>query len=429
MPLDVAVVGLEDENCLNTRLLHDCLRGEEDIRYHAVIHREETVIEDASYPFDERLDRARARMRKIPGGADGLVTYWDFPSSVFATFLANEAGLPYATVPSVIKCEHKLWFRQEQDKALGSPGFCGFRPLDEDPLSEVTLDYPFWIKPVVGHSSMLGFLIEGPEDFAKACAEIREHIADVTRPFRYVIEHGDLPEDLARLGASACLAEEIISHGEQYTLEGYVRHGEVVVYGIVQSVRDENEHTFSRYQYPASIEPEAARRMEEMTRKVLTQFGFDGSPFNVEFFHDRATGAVRMLEINSRLSQSHADLFNKVDGRAHFQIAVDLALDRDPRWRRGEGAFDVAAKFFLRRTEDGRVTKVPDRAMLDQLAREMPDVEFVPGVSVGDRLSELPEQETYSYEIADLFIGGRDEADLQRKFERSKEILRFEFGE
>ena len=429
MPLNIAVVGLEDESCLNTRLLYDCLRDEEDIRYHSVIHRSETVIEDSSYPFHERLDRGRDRMKALPGGADGLVTYWDFPSSIFAAYLAREAGLPYASVPGVIKCEHKLWFRREQAKAIETPDFCGFRPLDDDALSQITLDYPFWIKPVVGHSSMLGFLIESREDFDDALPEIREHIAEVTRPFRYVIEHHELPEDLADRGASLFLAEEIISKGEQYTLEGYVRNGEVVVYGIVQSIRGENEHTFSRYQYPARIDPEAARRMEEMTRKVLTQFGYDGSPFNIEFFHDEASGAIHMLEVNSRLSQSHSDLFNKVDGRAHFQIAVDLALDRDPRWRRGEGEFDMAAKFFLRRSEDGRVTKLPSQEMLDQLTREMPDVEFVPGVAVGDRLSELPEQESYSYEIADLFIGGRDETELERKFERCKEILRFEFDD
>jgi hypothetical protein len=47
-------------------------------------------------------------------------------------------------------------------------------------------------------------------------------------------------------------------------------------------------------------------------------------------------------------------------------------------------------------------------------------------VSIGQRLSELLEQDSYSYELADVFIGAQDEDELLRKYERCLEILTFE---
>lgn len=424
MTRNVAVIGLDD---FNGKYLFEDLRDAGDVGFHTALDREEIAIHDSSYPFEERLSLARRRMGAIPGGVDGVITYWDFPASAMAPFLAQAFDLPYASPESVMKCEHKLWSREEQAKVVETPGFCAFHPFGDDPAAEITLDYPFWMKPVVGHSSMLGFNIEGPEDFAAALEETRAHLKELTRPFRFVLENVDLPGRLAEKGASLCIAEEIISGGEQYTLEGYVRHGEVMSYGVIESVRLPNEHSFSRYQYPSSLDAGVVARMKEATRLIMRQFGFDNSPFNIEFFYDTEKDRIDVLEINSRISQSHSYLFKQVDGQPHQQVAVDLALDREPRWRRREGPFPLAAKFFLRRFEDAVARDVPGEEALLRLHEAMPDVRPFINVRPGQRLSELADQESYSYEIADLFISGRDEDELCDKYRTCQRILQFEF--
>jgi len=425
MTKNVAVVGLDD---FNRQYLTDNLRDAADIRFHGVLTREEVIIHDPSFPFAERLALGRRRLSAIPGGADGIITYWDFPSCALTPFLARDAGLPYAGVESVIKCEHKVWSREEEAKSVETPAFCPFYPFDDDPLADITLAYPFWIKPAIGHSSMLGFEIGNEREFAAALAEIRAHIRELTRPFRYVMENVDFPAHLAEKGASLCIAEEIISHGHQCTLEGYVRNGEVVVYGVVDSIRLENEHTFSRYQYPSRLGAGVVARMEDMTRRILRRFGYDRCPFNIEFFYNAEADRLHVLEVNSRISQSHSDMFLKVDGQPNQQIAVDLALAREPRWQRGGGEFPVAAKFFLRRFENARVAAVPDAENLRQLTREMPELRVDIKVAPGQYLSDLHEQESYSYEIADVFIGGRDEDELVDKFEACRRRLGFRFA-
>ncbi|WP_158547382.1 acetyl-CoA carboxylase biotin carboxylase subunit family protein [Rhodovulum sp. 12E13] len=419
----VAVVGYDD---FTEEYLGGRVGTREDVRFVPALTRQEVIIEDGGFPFEARLDLAERRSREA--GASAVITYWDFPSSLIAPLLAERCGYPYASTTSVMRCEHKYWFRKEQAEVIGTPRFCGFDPFADDPLAEITLDFPFWIKPVVGHSSMLGFEIARREDFDAALAEIRRDIGELTKPFVYPLGRVDLPEELARRGATMCMAEELISKGEQYTIEGYVHRGEVVVYGAVASMREPNGHTFSRYQYPADLPRETVARMEEIATKIITRIGYDGCPFNMEFFLEPETGDLHVLEMNSRLSQSHSDLFHKVDGQPHEVLAVELALGRTPRWRRGAGRFDLAAKCFVRRWEDGVVRRVPGEAQLAALHEEQPETLVELKVAEGQRLSELPEQEEYSYELADLFIGARDEAELLRKKDRAEAILDFEIG-
>lgn len=417
----IAVVGYDD---FTEDYLADRVGERTDVTFAPALTREEVVIGADGFPFEARLDLAERRAREHD--ATGVITYWDFPSSLIAALLAERCGYPYASVDSVMKCEHKYWFRKEQSAVLETPAFSAFDPFGDDPRSEIAMDYPFWVKPVVGHSSMLGFEITSDEDFRAALAEIRDGIGELTKPFAYPLECCHLPEDLARRGATLCMAEQIISEGEQYTIEGYVHRGQMQVYGVVASVREPNGHTFSRYQYPAGLRPETRSRMEDIAERIIAQIGFDGCPFNMEFFLDDS-GGLHVLEMNSRLSQSHSDLFHKVDGQPHQRIAVQLAMGDTPLWRRGGGDFAVAAKHFVRRWEDGVVKSVPGPDQIARLHAEQPETIVEIKVAEGQRLSELPEQETYSYELADLFIGARDEAELLAKYERAVQILTFEF--
>ena len=43
-----------------------------------------------------------------------------------------------------------------------------------------------------------------------------------------------------------------------------------------------------------------------------------------------------------------------------------------------------------------------------------------------DRLSELPQQDPYSFELGAIFIGGKDEADIERRYNLIREEMPLE---
>ena len=191
-------------------------------------------------------------------------------------------------------------------------------------------------------------------------------------------------------------------------------------------MREPDSSSFSRYEYPSLLPLEVQHRMMDVTRLVIQQFGFAHGPFNVEFFYDQTSDHVWLLEINPRASQSHADLFQKVNGVSHLSVVVDLALGRKPRPLGREGRYNVAAHFFTRAFEPGRVTFVPKPEVLERVSRRQGDTRIQVMVKKGDDLAGLANQDSYSYELANVYIGGRDRRDLLDKYDQVLDALQFD---
>jgi acetyl/propionyl-CoA carboxylase alpha subunit len=225
------------------------------------------------------------------------------------------------------------------------------------------------------------------------------------------------------------MAESIIG-GRQCTVEGYVHDGEVVPYGIVDSIRYPGVISFFRYQYPSKLPARVQRKMNELTGRIMSPVGYDNAAFNIDFFWDEALDKVWLLEINTRISQSHCDLFEKVDGVSNQQVTIDLALGRRPDMPSREGQFAIAAKFFNRVFfRDATVSEVPTPEQIRALETKFPGTIIVPQVREGMRLSELPEQDSYSYALAYIWMGARNQSSLLRNYERVVRSMPFRFTE
>lgn len=423
MAKNVFVLGMTDRQ----REELGTVSGAEDLRFHNLLDYHSLVDPD-TYVFEELLDRARRTLDDVDGSIDAIIAHWDFPTSVLAPILAAERGVPAPSLTSVLKCEHKAWSRLTQREVIPEcvPGFSVFDPFDDHALDSIDIDFPFWVKPVKSHSSQLGFEIHDAEQFATALTEIRENIGKVGDAFDEVLDMVDLPESVRGWGGNSCLAEQIIS-GTQIAPEGTMFRGEFRIHGVFDMRKDDAGHSFDRLDYPASTVPDdVQRRMIDLTERYLRHIGFDNGCFNSEFMWDETTGTLSLIEVNTRISQSHSDLFVKVDGTSNHEVAVDIALGRQPRIAPRRGRHAVAAQCHLGHYSDGIVRRVPDRSEIDRLRERIPDIVVDLLVSPGDRLSELPNQDGYRAELATLYIGADSIAELDELFDFASETLTFD---
>jgi biotin carboxylase len=420
---NVLVLGLDDLNLDTLRDLPDA----GDYRFHPLLSPEE-LLEAEHLDLPALLDKARKQIKDFDGEVHGIVGYWDFPVSSMVPILCAEFDLPGARLEAVVKCEHKYWSRIEQQKVIDEHPRFGIVDIDGDSEVPAGLDFPLWLKPVKSASSELALQVGDARAFTEAVETIREGIDRIGQPFEVVLEHLDLPGEIADVGGRACLAEEEVT-GRQVTVEGYVFQGDVHVHGIVDSVTYPESTSFLRFQYPSIVPAKVAERLKDLSRKVITQIGLDGSTFNIEYFWDPDSDALCLLEVNPRHSQSHARLFENVDGVSNHQVMVQLGLGVEPTLPRGKGEYDIAAKWFLRRFSDGFVRRTPTAEEVEQVERDIPGVTVNIVAQEGERLSDLASQDSYSYELADIFVGGCDEDDLVAKYERCVEALRFDFDD
>lgn len=420
--IDIFVLGLDEGN---VRTLEK-IPGADRFRFHPLLGIDET--QEGEIPIEDLLHKAEKELADFDGRIGAIVGYWDFPVTALVPMLCRKFGLPGPNLDGVVRCEHKYWSRLVQRTVLDDvPGF-GIVDLDGEPRLPDGLRYPVWLKPVKSFSSELAFHVHDDQEFDEAVRQIREGISRVGKPFEFVLDQVDLPPEISAIGGQACLAEETLT-GVQAATEGYVYQGEVTVTGALDSINYPDTPCFLRHQYPSQLPADIVERMSDISRRVMREMRLDNSTFSIEFFCDTETGRVSVLEINARHSQSHADMFLAVDGVPNHHCMVQLGLGRDPAPPRGNGDYEIAAKWYHRRFSDGVVTRVPSAAEIEEIEREIPGVtiDIVPGV--GTRLSDMPAQDSYSYELADIFVGADSEAEMIRKFERCVAALHFEFDE
>jgi hypothetical protein len=421
---NIFVFGIDDFSLAQLKTL----RHADQYRFHALFEHSE-VKATPEFPVQRLLEGARARLDAFPDSVDAIVGYWDFPVSTMLPLLREPFGLPSPSFEAVLKCEHKYWSRVLQREVAPEqvPEFCSLDPFQDNPRQQISLDYPFWIKPVKSAGSHLGFMVRNDAEFRHAIERTRRGIYRFGRPFNYLLEMASLPEDIAAIDGNHCIAEQVISRGRQCTLEGYVHRGQGRVYGAVDSIREgRHRSSFSRYQYPSSLPRRIQQRMTDITLRVMKHLGYDNSPFNIEFYWDEAQDRLFLLEINARISKSHCPLFCNVDGAYHHQVMVELALGQRPEFPHRQGRYRLAAKFMWRETRDARVTHLPTRQELQAVARRFPSAEIQLNVTEGMRLSDLTDQDSYSYEVGVIFLGGESQKQLRDKYRAIRQAIPLE---
>lgn len=422
MAYNIFILGLDD---FNARILRELPRADE-YAFHPILSYEEIRGSD-EYPAEHLLQLAQERLHAFEGSRDAIIAFFDFPVTTILPILAAEFNLHAPSLESVLKCEHKYWSRLEQREVVPNfiPQFYGFDPFDEQFLADAPLLFPFWIKPAKSFRSYLAFRVNDTTDFVTSIHSIRQEIGKMSEPFAHIMTRIDVPEAVSALGDHCCLAESPLS-GQQCTVEGYVLNGTVAVYGVIDSIREADRSSFSRYEYPSRLPHHVQETMSELTKRVMERIGYDNGPFNIEYFYSQTEDRPYLLEINPRMSQSHAFLFQQVDGTSHHQVQIDVALGQTPQHVPGGGLYKRAAKFMMRYHENGTVTRVPSTAELAEIEKRLPGTRVDVLVSEGRELASLINQDSYSYEVADVYIAADSEEELLTRYGEITELLPFE---
>lgn len=419
---NVFVIGLDDEHRRDLETIPDRDR----FRFHGLLEREEVRVER---DVDRMIEKAEAALRAFDGPVDAIIGHWDFPVTAVASILCKTFELPSPSLEAVLRCAHKYWGRLEQQRSLPehTPPFCAVDPFSDDPFSDVDIDFPFWLKPVCGYSSTLGFRINNEQDFERAIEIARREIRRFGEPFNRVLDRVDT-SGLGGVGGNHMLAEAMLQ-GVELAPEGSIRNGNFSIHGVIDMVRAPNHKSFKDYRYPSIHPLRVQERAGEAVERFVRAIGYDNGCFNVEFFWNQDTDELHLIEFNPRISQSHSGMMAMVDGMSNHEVAIHVALGDKPAFEHGGGPYDMGAKFLYRRFDPGDAVCVssPGKADLERLRKSQPDTRVSIKVEKGTRLDETVDQDAYSWVLAELIIGGDDVSDLNAKFEEAKRLLPFGF--
>ena len=216
----IAVVGADDHNLDMIRAIPEA----DQWTLERVLEWEEVQPDHGRIDFDELYDRARSRIDSLDRKPDAIIGYLDFPVTSLVALLSRDYGLPGASPEAVASCEHKFWMREIERRTMPetAPGVAAINPFAPDEARREAPEFPFWLKPVKAHSSVLGFMVEDDDDFEEALHASRQKLHFFGEPFNDFLAHLERPGGTEGIGGNHVVAEELVSAERQFTLEGYV---------------------------------------------------------------------------------------------------------------------------------------------------------------------------------------------------------------
>jgi hypothetical protein len=316
--------------------------------------------------FDARrfVERAVDRCRRER--FDGVLSTDEYLGALIAAVVARRCRLPGADPARIALAQHKLLSREAQ-QTIAPEAIPEFRcvPIDDRAAAEIDLPFPIFLKPAKGTYSVLARRVDSADEAVRHLRFgplERFYLRRLVRPFNDLLRtYTDLGHD-----ASSFIGEELIE-GVQVTVDGFACGGSIEIAGVVDSVMVPGTPLFQRFEYPSRLDSSVQRRMEEVARRVIAGIGFGPGQFNIEMAYNEKTGAIKIIEINPRMSYQFADLYEKVDGCNSYDHLLDLTLGRRPRLRRGAGRYTCAASFVFRTWHGEKLKNAPARTQVETL--------------------------------------------------------------
>ena len=223
------------------------------------------------------------------------------------------------------------------------------------------------------------------------------------------------------------IAEDFLK-GRQVTVEGYATGDSIDVLGIVDSVRHPGTKSFVRFDYPSSLTRRVQARMREVAIAVVRKLGLKHTLFNIEMTYDLRRDRVFIVEVNPRMCGQFADLYEKVDGRSGYDVALALAVGEPPPVERRKTANRAASSFPLRIFEPSRVVEGPSAEQIADVERRFEGTRIWPETAKGDVLDDFESLEDgKSFRYAVVNVGAPDRDGVFRRFEEVRQALGYRF--
>jgi hypothetical protein len=372
--------------------------------------------------FDPQRFVEQLRRRYAGRVAAVMSTHEQF-GALCAALFAEKEGLNGTTVSAVLQAQHKAIARTLHASALprNTPPFQVFT-FGQDPASQVSLPYPFFVKPVKAAYSVLAKKIGSPEEL-RAHTKFKpfeEHIIRrLTKPFNKLAR-----ERLNTTIDGDYMMAETLMQGSQVNVDGMAFDGEITVFGTVDAVMYPNTNAFMRFELPSRLPAHAVARCEDVARRALETLGFNHGLFNVELFWDEAAQEAKIIEVNPRMAAQFADLYEKVHGFNLYHALAELSCGRKPSFEKNRGGFGAAASFVYRVFDDTQKF-APSTEQLQQLRARFPDSLFTPDFKYGAS-REREQRWLGSHRYALLNLGGRNHDDLLANYQDANSVLDFD---
>jgi biotin carboxylase len=365
-------------------------------------------------------------VKKYGGRIDAVVSNNEQFGALAAALIAQRLNLPGADPKSILLSQHKFYMRERLGEVMPevNPRYAAFPYTFKKP-EDLGIEFPFFVKPIKAAYSVLARRVDNFE-------QLKTHMT--FKPFeKHIIKRLIRPFNDAcaaltdfKIDAHWLLGETLLQ-GDQINVDGLVFEGECHVLGIVDSVMYPGTQAFMRFEYPSRLPENWQERVKNVACKAMHALGHNHGFFNIEMTVDRATGDIKVIEVNPRMASQFSDLYARVDGLNLHDMGLDMALGIRPEVAKRVMPDRFGTSFVFRRLDLHDLPEPPSAEQLAWLKRFDSHALLHTFFKTGSQL-EREMKWLGSYRYAVLNMTAETEAALMQKYEIVKHHLGFKVG-
>lgn len=365
-------------------------------------------------------------VKKYGGRIEAVVSNNEQFGALAAALIAERLGLPGTSSQSILLSQHKFYMRESLQAVMPevNPRYAAFPYTFRSP-DDLGIEFPFFVKPVKAAYSVLARRVDTFEQLKTHMTfkPFEKHIIKrLIRPFNDVCA----AQTDFHIDAHWLLGESLLQ-GDQINVDGLVYGGECHILGIVDSVMYPGTQAFMRFEYPSRLPQDWQDRVHHVACKAMHTLGHNHGFFNIEMTVDRATGDIKVIEVNPRMASQFSDLYARVDGLNLHDMGLDMALGIRPDVTKRIMPDRFGTSFVFRRLDLRDLPAPPNAEQLAWLKRFDPNALLHTFFKTGSQL-EREMKWLGSYRFAVLNMTAETEAALMEKYEIVKHHLGFKVG-
>lgn len=248
---------------------------------------------------------------------DGIVAYASDPAAPTAAYVAEAMGLPGLPFEMAMNfCEKHRFRKFLSENGFNVPGSLHVGPgVSFEPASVKEFRFPLIVKPTDSSGSKGVMVVDGVEEIPAAIEAARGY---------------------SRNGV--IIVEEFIQRDHPHVIEAeiIVSDGEVVIWGLINSIRDEMSNGLlpAAYSFPLEVSDSQLRTIVDQVSRLVHASGMRTGSFNIEMIVDKY-GRLFFLDAGPRNGGNMLpDFISMISGVDVVEATVRMAMGQPL----GEGA-------------------------------------------------------------------------------------------
>lgn len=327
-------------------------------------------------------------------------------TSALASLIAQELDLPGPKPKAVASIQHKSIALELLSEIDSKYTFQVVSNVIKDKCKDFS--FPVFYKPIKSNLSQgVGFAHSREE----LNAAIQKNITSPQKNLNWYSKF--FSHSIYNVKNSSGLIVQNVFSGDQFTADGFVFQGNVVITAVTRSILDARFQSFLQFDFPTYVPEAIIKKVRQISDAFFKATQFDNLAFNIEFFVSDTD--ITVIEFNTRVSFQFLKQFDLASNRMYSLNILRIACGKKMRELKITPKL-LTSCYIFRSDTDLYTLEIPKKEELASFLLSHPDILEIKVFAKNNHFLSEASQDPFSFRYASLTLKGTNQKSMNSNY-------------